>query len=175
MRSVRDLLVGTSPGVDALAQRYGWRGLSLILLGSVWLVVGAGVMAQDRQSRSLLAMDYLPPLLIGACWWATAAVAILQGLRGPGRDDTTGYVALFIMPAFRCAAYLVAWALWWGAQIVAEVWATFGWGTVPQVGHREGWFAALVWGTIVVFVFITARRPESVVVLPPPPEAGRAG
>lgn len=166
MTRLRRAIAHATPGIDRLAQRYGWRGLTLILLGSQWFVIGLGVMLQPQRGRSLVLTDYVPDIPLGLCWWVTGGIAIWQGLRGKHRDDSAGHVALFLMPAVRCGAFFVAWATYWITRGLSNFTA------IEPVGYRNGLLAGLVWAVVVVVVLIVARRPESVLPVPEPPGAG---
>lgn len=78
----------------------GRRGSMLLILGLVWVANGLAVPFRDAPDHlALLNVLEWPRAVV---WVVTGAVAIVMALR---REDRAGWVALYIMAAYRAVAY----------------------------------------------------------------------
>lgn len=149
------------------ATKYGWRGIWLMLMGVVWVLFGLGVLLQANPPRSWVLYESLPPLAQAILWWFTGAVAISVGLRGPGRDDSLGHVALYLMPAIRLLSFMLSWLIYLG-YLIAHF---FGW-QGHSIGYAQGWYAALIWSLTSLMLAIGANWPNPTPPVIPHPPAG---
>lgn len=150
--------------IDGLADRYGWRGLWLMLLGSIWIVFGVGVFLEPIAPRSWVLYEHLPPVVQATGWWVSGVVAIWEGTRGSNRDDSRGHVALQLMPAVRLASFLMSWLVYLGSLAAVET------GSVDVViGYKQGWFAALIWVLVAAMLWLASAwpNPEAPLIRPP--------
>lgn len=156
--------------LSGLADRFGWRGLWLMLLGFVWVLFGIGIMLEPVTARSWVLYEHLPPLVQAAGWWATGAVAVWQGSRGPDRDDSPGHVALYLMPAVRLLSFVVAWVVYLGSNLGQALDLTHG-----VIGYANGWFAASIWVLVSAMLGLAAAWPNPTVPIPTPPAGATDG
>lgn len=152
--------------LNRAALRYGWRGLWLMVVGGMWVLFGLGVLQQPNPPRSWVVYEYVPAAAQALGWWLTGCVAIWQGMRGAGRDDSTGHVALYLMPAARLLSFLLSWLIYLGCQLVA----VFGYDG-PSIGYSGGWYAALIWSLVSLMLALAASWPNPEPPLPRPPAA----
>lgn len=148
-----------------LAARYGRRGAFLIITGAAWFAFGLSVfLAPPESPRSWVLHDQIPTWLEGVAWFASGAVAVWQGLRGPARHDWLGHVALYVMPAVRVISFTIAWLLWVAstALVAAGI-------TAHTIGWSGGWYAALVWSLISLMLRLVAEWPNPIAAIPAPP------
>ena len=126
-----------------LSGRYGWRGVWLIVAGTVWIVMGVGQLFFPFPDNPWVLFQRLPDPVLATGWWITGLVAIGQGLACSPRVDRTdalGHVALYLMPAVRVVSYSIAWLLSVGGWFAGHV----GYGGRP-VGDPDAWYSALLW------------------------------
>lgn len=150
--------------IDRLADHFGWRGLWLMLLGTFWVIFGIGVLLEPVAPRPWVVYEHLPVLIQAAGWWTTGLAAIWQGSRGPDRDDSTGHVALYLMPAVRLLSFAVAWLVYVVSMVTTQVGVT---DTV--IGYPNGWFAASIWCLVSAMLALAASWPNPIPPLPSPP------
>lgn len=154
-----------------LSARFGWRGLWLIAVGALYVGIGAAVALTPpvgSAPHSWVLYEYASPVLRGIAWALCGMFAIGVGMRGPGRNDAKGHVALYIMPTIRLASYVVS------GVVNLATWAIHS--QVPQVhvaGWPSSWYSALVWGAFYVMLAIGAAWPNPAPVLPKPPLEAR--
>lgn len=91
-------------------KRIGRRGAILISFGIAWLAMAGAILEEDPGLlRYRFGYMYLPVWLRASLWALTGLVAIASAWRPQGKSDSWGFVALYIMPAQRAAAHLIAW------------------------------------------------------------------
>jgi hypothetical protein len=147
-----------------LTERYGRRGTWLVVLGAVWIIFGVGILQQPTVPRPGVLNEYLPAWTNAIGWWVTGAVALREGLRGRGRDDSLGHAALYVMPAVRAVSFALSWLLWG-----ATSWIT----ALPQLGWAQGWYAAVVWSLVIIMLRLVADWPNPQPFPAPPDGAAR--
>ena len=151
-----------------LANRYGHRGLWLILMGCMWAVFGVGILLRDRPTEAWVLHESIPAPIRAALWITTGAAAVWVGTRGPRSDDALGHVALYLMPAFRLLSYTLSWVLFVVSSALHALLPS-----VDVVGYSAGWYAALIWSFVSGMLGLAARWPNPVVRMPLPPAATR--
>lgn len=122
----------------------GRRGFFLVLLGIIWIAQGvAAITAPGSTSYLLLAHGWG---LRAAVWIITGAVAIWYSTRPQG-EDALGFLALYLMAAYRAVAYGVGFLMW----------------ALPngQDGDPRGVIGLLSWGVVIVAILIVAGWRES--------------
>ena len=90
--------------VTATFRRLGRRGAVLTILGGIWTLIGVNVLAVGYDPTPALLS--VTPSLRGALWVATGIAAALFAWRPQGQD-APGFLALYVMVAYRCVAYIV--------------------------------------------------------------------
>ena len=156
--------------VTSLGERFGYRGLWLMLAGVAWILFGFGVWQSHNPPRPWVLHEILPDLLQACGWWVTGAVAIWHGLRGPGRPDWRGHVALYLMPALRVLSYGLSWVAWLISDAMVRQ------GIAEQtVGFDKGYYAALLWLMLSVLLAVASAWPNPAPPLPMPPPSDRDG
>ncbi|TIC78765.1 hypothetical protein [Nocardioides sp. GY 10127] len=143
------------PRVDELADRLGWRALWLVMVGSAWIVLGAGASIDRQVDRPWVLTQILPTWVLAVGWWVTGAVAIGVGLRGKGHDDGLGHLALYLMPAAKSLSFIAAWVI----ALVSPLLQHTGMTSHP-VGDPDGWYAATIWGTTSLMLGVVAGWPN---------------
>lgn len=130
--------------VGTLEDRFGKRGAALLVVGALWIALGAATWVLPNSDTYLLlsAGGYLR----GALWAGTGAFAMGYALRAPGAD-APGFALLYAMPAFQMLAFLWGFARW------ALPW-------VPGPGTPGGVAAALGWLGVMVLIRLMANWPE---------------
>mgnify|MGYP003556493055 FL=1 len=94
--------------------RLGRRGAVLIILGTLWILVGANVLAADYDPSLALSAS---PAFQSALWIGTGFVACAFAWRPQGQD-APGFLALSIMVGYRCISYAFEWADGRGSAVV---------------------------------------------------------
>lgn len=150
--------------MSALAERYGYRGACLAILGVIWILFGFSALLAPKEPRSFVLHEMLPVWIRALLWVTSGAVAIWFGLRGADKDDTWGMVALVILPVERMVSFLVSWIVYVVLGLAHRAWPE-----VPVDGYDRGWYAASVWLLIVVLLRVIAGWPNPRRVLPLPP------
>lgn len=127
----------------------GKRGQILATFGLVWVGIGLNVSAEGDP----IAWATLPPFVLlptplrGLAWIITGLIALAYSLR-PTRvhGDWIGFVALYLMPAWRVAAFTWTWLD----------------SMLPLGGpcYPRGWLWAITCGCMVAAVMICATWPE---------------
>lgn len=131
-----------------LALHYGHRGLWLIVMGSIWCIFGVGiVLGGASDDRPFVLHQMLPDGVQASAWALTGAYAIWHGLRGPGRDDSSGHVALYLVPAAWTASFAASVLIWYATG--SARWLGFD---VPREGYDRGWYSALLYAIIVAMI-----------------------
>lgn len=139
-----------------LVERFGRRGVVLILLGFPWIFYGAGIIEQNRDRFS-------PPGVVGPLhfmdnrWWglmwiAGGIFAIGTGLlRRAARRyrlfrDEIGFNGLIIPPLIWTLVYTWSWIL----DLTTD----------HMYGLQNGYWAALIFGSYILLVSFIARWPD---------------
>lgn len=157
--------------IGRLANRYGYRGLWLIVMGATWCVFGLGALvAPELPARSWVLIDMVPDEVRSAGWILTGAVAVWQGHRGPSIDDSKGHVALYVMPAVQVISFAMSAVIYTGTAGLAKL------GELDQVSGWSGaWYATLVWSFVSLMLALAAAWPNPKPPLPCPPSAEEIG
>lgn len=87
----------------------GRRGTVLALLGIVWIAQGLTALLAPSSPTYYLLANFDP--VRAAVWIGTGLVAIAYASRTQG-DDAPGFLALYVMAAFRVVAYSVGFVAW---------------------------------------------------------------
>ena len=127
-----------------LRVRLGRRGSFLALLGVVWVLQGvAALTAPESSSYILLAAG---EEWRGVAWITTGALAIAYAGRPQG-EDAPGFLALYVMAAYRVAAYGLGLLLW----------------LIPggEPGNARGSIGVLAWAVVIIAILIVAGWREN--------------
>lgn len=126
-------------GVTHLSAVIGRRGTALVLIGSIWVALGLSTLALDN-------IDHLP-LTVGIAWIVTGTVAIMSAQRRQGHD-AFGFLALYVMAAFRALTHLSDVVLW----IVPD----------GRPGELQGIVGVLVWAAVIALIVLVSgwKEPE---------------
>ena len=130
----------------------GKRGQVLILLGIIWISLGAGlVIAGEPPHYAQIKLFTWVPLDLRIVGWVGSGSIALACAWRPRifHDDQIGYLALYVMPAWRCVAYLYGWL---------DSWLPLGGGA----GYPRGWISAAVWGAITGLIIILSDWPDPI-------------
>lgn len=124
----------------------GLRCRALVVIGAVWVLMGAGVATGASSPPPGIAFAYIPTPARVVLWVAPGLGAIITGWRQAGTGRVPGW--LMIMPTIRVASYLLAWVLWLvpGTQNLGE--------------FRHGWFIAATYAAMIAAVLLCAAIPE---------------
>lgn len=122
-----------------LGQRVGRRGFVLILLGTIWVFTGLSALTgPEPQNVPMLAeFDALRSL----AWISTGILGIYAAFQA---RDRLGFIALYIMAAYRFLAYVFSFISW-----------AAGWG-----GNGRGLAAASMWLVIILLLILIAGWDE---------------
>jgi hypothetical protein len=145
-----------SAGHTALERRFGYRGRALTLVGTVWVLVGIGVLLHPYQHPDALLLHERLPLALRTILWLGAGVCALVTSWWPPGADRFGFMALVVPAAIRAGSY--AWSAFLGLL------------THNHVGQATQWVDAVAWLAIVAFVQLLAAWPE-----PAPPRENGGG
>lgn len=123
-----------------LTERIGRRGAVLINFGIVWILIGLSEVFVARQPEfdDLPLISWVPDPLRLSAWVVCGVVAILAAFRPPVKWDGWGFLALYVMPAFRALGYLWGWCLSWD----------------HEGGYPSGWLGAALYLAITVLIVI---------------------
>ena len=125
--------------ITAAQHRLGRRGTILALLGAMWIATGITTLLAPPAPAYLLLT--VATEARAAAWIVTGAVAMAHAVR-PSGHDAAGWVALYVMAAYRAIAY--------------------GWGLVTFLllpdpgGSLRALFGALTWAAILVILIVCA-------------------
>lgn len=153
--------------MSLLSEKYGHRGACLLGLGVVWALFGISVMIDPQEPRPFVLHEMLPVWVRGALWISSGIVAAWFGSRGAQHDDTWGMVALVLLPIERLVSFAVSWLAWVLTSAAHNIWPS-----VEAQGFERGWYAAMLWGVIVVLLRIIAGWPNPRRVLTLPASGG---
>lgn len=147
--------------LERISGRFGRRGTWLIVLGCVWIAHGVGHLLEPVVTRVWVLHTHIPTPMLAGMWAVTGVIAIIEGLRGRGREDWLGHAALYLMPAIKVFSFGMAWLLW----LVDRVFDVSG-----DMGWSGGWYAALVWLIVSVALRLVASwpNPDRPILAPPP-------
>lgn len=124
------------------------RGRGLLLLGFVWVLVGASTLVHGSEIPGPLSI--VPDVLLGVLWIATGAFGVLFAATGPGRERTKwAFAALLVPVSLRALSLLVA----------------FIFGLFVGQPHPDALIGALAWIVVALFALHEASAP--VIPLPP--------
>lgn len=155
--------------VARAADRYGWRALWLMVVGSAWLLIGLGTWVEGNNTP-WVPLQQLPQWLVAIGWWITGGIAIGTGLRGRILDDSTGHVALYVMPAIKVLSWTTAWLLSAASPLLLSA------GVVSEpIGYGRGWYAAAIWLATSAMLAVTAGWPNPSRIIPKPPATTSEG
>lgn len=153
--------------IARLLGRCGYRGTWLVIMGTFWLLFGVGTFLTPVDAHPWVLLDYVPAVWQAALWWATGLTATIVGARGL-HDDTTGHVALYLMPICKVVSFLVSAFVYAATSLLAVVDHS-----VQVSGWAASWYAAAVWALVSVMLGLGAAWPNPTPPLPePPPTAG---
>ena len=129
---------------------FGRRGLSLLVLGAIWVVMGVVVAAQEREIDPADAILYeaIPIEIRAGLWIGTGLVALFAAFC-PHRQ-VAGWWALMILPAERAISHL-----WSFAQSVVP--------GEPPGTRFEGLALFLLWALIIRVLLLVAGWDEDTV------------
>ena len=126
----------------------GIRCSAMVLLGTIWVLMGVGVLTGTSQPADGLLFTAIPAPIRGATWVATGLLAVASGLTS--YRTSRALSLLVLMPMLRLVSYLLAWVLylipgdesWWlGAE------------------SERGWYQGLFYLTMIAFVAFAACIP----------------
>ena len=123
----------------------GLRCETLILLGLIWILLGAGVIMGVPEARGGLAFELIPGDIRGGVWIGTGLFAIMSGLRSKWTNVALGL--LNIMPILRLSSYLIAW------------FDSFVDANLPGSAFNDGWYFASMYLVQVCYILFAARIP----------------
>lgn len=125
--------------VTHLSTVIGRRGTALVLIGTIWCGLGFSTLALKDIDRITLA--------VGIAWIVTGTVAIMSARVRQGYD-AGGFLALYVMAAWRALVNLADVVLW----IVPD-------GRPGDLGSVAG---VLVWAAVVALIVLVAgwKEPE---------------
>ena len=84
--------------------KFGRRGAILTLIGVVWIGMGVSILiTPPSEIYYLISIGSWPRALV---WILTGCVALWYA-RKPQGEDALGFLALYLMPAYRVVAYVV--------------------------------------------------------------------
>lgn len=121
----------------------GKRGTVLALLGMIWIAQGVSALVTPPSADHLLLNVWSWPR--AAAWVATGIVALWCS-RKPQGKDALGFLALYVMAAYRVLAYLVSFAIW----LVPD----------DHGGSPRAVVGVMSWVTIIIFIVILAGWDE---------------
>lgn len=132
------------------ARDVGMRGSVLMLLGVIWIGVGASiaVTGDPASCAQVVMLDRVPLAVRAPAWIATGCLAVAWAFR-PRRiiKDGVGFAGLYLMPAYRAVAFLTSWV----DSLIP----------VGGSGYRNGLPSGIIYLSIVVLIWRIARWPES--------------
>lgn len=152
------------------AGRFGWRGIYLQAIGTCWVLIGLATVSTSSDPHSWVLFDYVPPWVRAIAWVVSGGTAVVVGRRGSDQDDSAGYVALYLVPATRCASYAVSWLAWAGSSLAHALVHH----EVTVVGWQPALYPMFVWFALLGMLSIEARRPNPLP-LPRPPDHAAEG
>lgn len=120
----------------------GFRGRVLGLLGILW--IGNGITVWSVPGSPNYPMLDSHPSLRGAMWILTGAVAIWAAFQTSPLVDRLGFVALYLMAAYRFFAYFIPFADW----------------TSDDGGTGRAAVGAIVWLIILALLVLISGWPE---------------
>lgn len=124
------------------------RGQILVIYGLVWIALGYNIIDEGDPITwsTLLPFQTLPPGPRGLAWIVTGALAIAYAIRPRVQGDGVGFLALYLMPAWRVVAFTWAWI---------DTYLPLG-----GPGYPSGWLWALTYAVMVASVMVCASWPN---------------
>ena len=128
----------------------GKRGQLLLVFGLVWIGLGVGVLTEGDPAYydQIVPFTWLPETVRAWLWIITGAAAVAYAWRPRIiAHDGLGFFALYLMPAYRCGAFLWGWL---------DSWLPLGGGP----GYPRGWTSALPYAAMVTAVMVCSSWPN---------------
>lgn len=129
---------------------FGKRRQILLTMGLLWVLLGLGNFVEPPPPAwdSVPMLHNIPPQVFGWTWALTGLIAVAYAVRPHTVDrDGLGFLALYAMPAYSGAAFLISWI-----DYVTD--------SVGGPGYSRGWLSALVYVGIGVMVTICSDWEE---------------
>ena len=132
-----------------LQGKLGRRGAFLLLMGFVWLFIGASVATDNNFNIDDAILDQLlfPKEVIGAAWAVSGVLAMLCALRGA--REKYGFMILIVMPMIRVVSNIFGFAHY----VIPG----------PPPGSLTAFWNIFVWGSIGLVIYIVAGWREDTV------------
>ena len=130
----------------------GKRGQILLVFGLVWIGLGVGVLTEGDPAYydQIVPFTWLPETVRAWLWIVTGAAAVAYAWRPRIiAHDGLGFLALYLMPAYRCGAFLWGWL---------DSRLPLGGGP----GYPHGWVSALIYAAMVAAVIVCSTWPNPV-------------
>lgn len=130
----------------------GRRGATLLLMGTLWLLVGVSVThgldaPYDEPPPGVFHL-LIPETVRGLIWTVTGMLAVVYAFRPPGFSDAFAWTALYLMPTMRTVSFGVGWLD-----------SMIPWGTE---GYSRGWVPMVTWGIVVALIVVCAGWREPI-------------
>lgn len=129
--------------IRLIGPHLGRRGIILATLGVVWIITGLATLIAPDPSAAYPLLSTMHPLR-GSLWIITGVAAIVYAHRPQGKD-AAGWVALYVMAAYRVIAYGHGLLLW----VLGDPDATF-----------RAIFGVASWCALIVVIRVCSGWPE---------------
>lgn len=123
--------------------RLGRRGAMLITLGITYLLLGMSRLVRPVTERSGVFHTHIPDWVGAAIWAGTGLAAVGFAFR---RNDSCGWIALYLAPVERILSYLGGVIMWLAP------------GGIPGYGY--GWYGALIYFPLIAATLICSGWKE---------------
>lgn len=129
--------------VNSLIERVGRRKAILVVLGSIWVLIGVSILLRAPMTPvSGVLFTYLPGWVRVLLWASSGTIALIAAAipEKEPKPEAIGFAALYIMPAERAVSYFIGWI------------ASFDF--VPGVGYPPGLLSSFVYVGYMAIIYI---------------------
>ena len=131
---------------NVIHKHVGLRAEGMILVGCVWFLIGVGRVVRPEVIVPSAWHTFIPQDAQGILWIVTALVA--AGLSFYDKPSDYGLGALMVAPAIYLSSYVASWII----EIIPG----------PPPGDPWGWFSALFYLALILWVLHVSRIPADV-------------
>lgn len=134
--------------LNKLHQHVGLRAEGAMLVGVIWILIGAGEMAREVPLAPVPGVWHLliPAQISGFLWILSGVGAMILA---PTKDRSgQGLFLLTIVPGIRFFSYFWSWVV----HVIPGI----------QEGNPRGWFSSLFYLVMILLVVFLSRIPDNI-------------
>ncbi len=134
--------------LNKLTRHVGLRAEGTIIVGVIWILIGAGELAREAPVAPVPGVWHLliPPQISGFLWILSGVGALTLA---PTKDRSgQGLFLLMVAPGIRFFSYFWSWVVY----VIPGI----------QEGNSRGWFNSLFYLVMILLVVFLSRIPDNI-------------